>query len=272
MSESKGMERNKRDGIDEESYGASGVGREERSMIAAFQGGGRTQRSPVEERTKKKGKHSEGSDEIYNLFLEQIREIREELRIMREERKEDIERHRAEREEWKSEISEVRKELSFYKTRLERMEARERENNIIFRGVEETQEQENTNEVVRNVIGNKMECANFKIGNAVRLGRKEEGRIRPILVKAENKEEKTRIFRMRTKLKGTKIYVEDDLAREEREKRRGMLRRMQVLRGEGKNVYVRGFNKLMIDGKLYQYKCDEQGERLDEYTQYRPKN
>lgn len=68
-----------------------------------------------------------------------------------------------------------------------------------------------------------------------------------VLVELEREEGKREVMRRRGKLKGTKIFLDDDLTREEREIQRELIKRAKEMREQGKKVWMR-FQKLRVDG------------------------
>lgn len=84
-----------------------------------------------------------------------------------------------------------------------------------------------------------------------RLGKKQEGKNRLILVKLQTKEDKVKVLRAARALKDTGIFLMEDLSKAERERRRRLVAEMKIARREGKKAYIRySDGELIINGQL----------------------
>lgn len=198
---------------------------------------------------------AEMREEIRNIktSIEREKQAREEMERERERR----EREREER--WSKEVSIVTKELEFCKAKIQQLENKERKKNIIVRGIEE-EHYERRDETEGKVLEmcKRLGLTGMKMNSVRRVGEKREGRSRPILIEMNDTSEKYRIQKERYKLKGTKIYLDDDLNREERIRAGKLWKISKEKRNEGLRTKIRG-GKIWIEDTLYEMEEDEQG-------------
>ena len=84
-----------------------------------------------------------------------------------------------------------------------------------------------------------------------RLGKKQEGKNRLILVTLQSKEDKVTVLRAAKALRGSGIFLMEDLSKLERERRRTLVAEMKIARTAGKKAYIRySDGELIINGKL----------------------
>ena len=97
-----------------------------------------------------------------------------------------------------------------------------RRQNAVLVGLEETNERELTRKRVIDVIKTKMGVEEPRIESAFRLGRKHERNNtgRPILVRFQTTEGKEEVMRKKALLRGTQIYLNHDLTREQRKQQK----------------------------------------------------
>ena len=130
------------------------------------------------------------------------------------------------------ETANIKKEKNYQKLQkyVERQEKKDRKNNIAIRGmkVEEI--------VTRSVVENFVEEVLKERSKEV------------IVVELQNREEKAKIWKNKYKLKGSNIFMDDDLTKEERIRQSEIRRAARIERGKGHEVTV-GYNRIQIDGK-----------------------
>lgn len=80
----------------------------------------------------------------------------------------------------------------------------------------------------------------------------------PVLIRMTTLEMKYEIFSKRKNLKGTDIYIDDDLDKEEIQKRKYLRAIMKEKKDEGKEVMMKR-NKLYVDGELYETEDEKNG-------------
>lgn len=121
---------------------------------------------------------------------------------------------------------------------LEKQERIERKNNIVLRGIEISGEinKEKIGQLFRQKLGVNRQPVWVKVNNNI------------IVIKMRNWEEKLEVMSHKKQLKGSTIFLDNDLTKEEREIQRKI---WQVAKGErekGKDVKI-GHQKIRIDGK-----------------------
>lgn len=167
-------------------------------------------------------------------------EIKQEITDMRRELKEEREigtRIEGEVIVLKDKIFRLEKKIEFQEEKWER---RERERNIVVRGIEENEDEndEETKEKTIRAIEEKLKIKP-KINKAYRVGKKRDGWIRPIKASFYELNEKWEITNMRKHLKGTNLYIDEDYSSRVRNTRRKLFQMARKLRDEGKRVQVR---------------------------------
>ena len=142
-------------------------------------------------------------DSNRDLEKKVMTELKKELVKMREENAKVI-------EELKKENVELRREVTELKKREEERERRERKKNIVIKGeqIEEGTERQVVEDLCNGICGEKIRVKEVKV-----IGKEEK----IILVELENFEEKMKIMKNKYKLRGKKIYVDEDMTRKERE-------------------------------------------------------
>lgn len=188
-------------------------------------------------------------DENGGELMKEVRKLMEEERRVRLEMEKEL-------EIWMLRVREL-------EARIARMENGERMKNIIIKGIpeEENENQKITEGAVKRILKDQMKIKEVRADNISRIGRKIDGRNRPILVRCADIEEKKRILAERTKLKGTRIFLEDDLPYWMREKRWKLLelaRRMEI---PNKEINWRDL-KIVIRGKMYELSVKDEEECL----------
>ena len=120
-----------------------------------------------------------------------------------------------------------------------------RRNNIIISGIEETSENENIEEVISSFFLDRLGVPDVQIQKATRLGRK-GGSNRLILVVMVSFGEKLKVLRQKQSLKGTKIYLNDDLTPDQRVKRKQLWQMCLQARRDGKSAFIK-IDKVVVN-------------------------
>lgn len=112
--------------------------------------------------------------------------------------------------------------------------------NLIFVGIEETEKSKT--ELEKSIIDIIKKYTNITLTSkeieiCFRLGRK-ANKIRPILVTFTSIKTRDEIFSKRTQLKGSNIFINEDLSRLEREKYKELVNQMKNLKDEGRKVKI----------------------------------
>lgn len=219
---------------------------------------------PGTEQGKKEGKEREENimiklEKIIMIMNNNNRELKEEIQFLKEELKKDRQEREEEKKRWREEVDGLRKELKSVKNQIQRMERKDREKKIVIKGMEENESGEKTGEIVEEMLKKDLNLSGIRIGKTERIGAKVRGRIRPILVELERMDDKINVMKSKKKLKGTRIYLDDDMTREERERKKKLLKMMWVERNRNKNAYVRG-DRVVVEGEEYMLIEGERGE------------
>ena len=137
----------------------------------------------------------------------------------------------------------VLKEL---KVQLQRGEDEKRKNNIIIHGITKRSEgTENCLQTASEFLNGKLQV-NIHVTEARRLGRSVNA---PLLICLENSKDKLTVFKNCSKLRGSRISVQEDLSHETRSARREQLEKF-MKRIPGNNVQFRG-PTLFLNGRPY---------------------
>jgi hypothetical protein len=223
----------------------------------------RTRRSPnrSEEENQSKEMDKEMKTTMIREMREEIKTLRKELAAVREEngelRKELTtvrEEMRGREEKGQLEKADWMKRMEMIEEKMELREKKERKNNVIItgigaisgnieRGVEEWLERE---------IGVKVNVKKaFKINQD-----------KMMLAKIESWKQKKNIMLSKSKLKekkGERMYIDDDLTKEERETQKKLRELAREERDRGKRVKI-GYRKIQINGDWFRW--DKRQEKL----------
>ncbi|XP_077508497.1 uncharacterized protein LOC144119845 [Amblyomma americanum] len=148
-------------------------------------------------------------------------------------------------------LSEVVSKLA---SRNDELENRSRRNNLLFHGLAE--EDEETNKalfiaVTKVFIDNlQLDCP--KIERYHRLGRKQEGRPRPVIVKVLDFREKTQALKNAHRLKNSGISLSEDFSAHVRLIRKKIFDATQSYRDSGSKVHLR-YDHVFIDSVRYNW-------------------
>jgi len=187
----------------------------------------------------------EENDKFRKKWKEDNEKFKEELKENFRKMKEEFEEKE---KKWKEENEEL-------KRRINQMERREKKANIVIRGVgnKEDSALKIAKEVVRNTGGGEVES---EIVDAFNIGR---GGAKVILVKMSSYDSKREVMKNRSKLKGSRIYVDarDDLTSEDDKIQRNIRKWAKAESAKGKRVNVRT-GKCLVDGTMYEWDEERQ--------------
>ena len=126
-----------------------------------------------------------------------------------------------------------------------------RRNNFIISGLPEGPK-ESGKEVVHEFLEEKLGIRDISISNAMRLGRiRDDEKSRLVLVTTSSFSEKMSVMKVKNRLKGTHIFINEDLTPLQRSQRRRLWEACQKARSDGKKAYVLG-DRLVINGKQHE--------------------
>lgn len=143
-------------------------------------------------------------------------------------------------------VEESSRKLREIEIRMDRREREVRRRNVVIKGVKVGEGDEWIREVEgmwgkMGVEGGRRDMR--RIGGADKWGRG------MVLVEMEGLEKKRELMRAKRRLKGERVWIEDDLTKEERRVRWLVEREAEAERAKGKRVQV-GYMRLWVDGKL----------------------
>lgn len=188
--------------------------------------------------------------EILNLLRDivaQNKEIKQDIK----EIKQGLEKHTETIEKLKSKINELEIENSEVKKKLFITQRKIKKNNIVVFGLaddEETDIKIQIKDLATNRLGIALE--EIDIDNIYRIGTKKGDKPRAVIVEFVRNIKKQEIFKNVTKLKGSGISIANDLAPEEIEEKKILLRHLKLAREKKYNATITK-NILVINGEKY---------------------
>ena len=135
-------------------------------------------------------------------------------------------------------VDAVEEELRLVKTKLERMEAQERRNNLVFFGLRENEREtdEEAEESLRLMLDELLGIPAISIERCHRLGRRGTPN-RPVIVKFSFFKEREMVLKKRSMLRGTRIFVDEDYPASLREKRERLKRTVNEVASKGESLH-----------------------------------
>lgn len=207
------------------------------------------QRSP-----KKMGKEEVEDQNLMKLIHKNTSDTKEEVKGLRREIEEMREMMRKREEEWRKEKEELTTRMKRLEEKIEMKERAERKNNLVITGLQETGE--NLKEKVEKWVEKELDVK-IEVKEAFKMG---EGRL--TLVKLEKWEQKREVMgrksRLREKNVGTKIFIDDDLTKDERRIQKQLREFAREEREKGRRAKV-GYKKVWIDGKCKKWDEESRG-------------
>lgn len=175
-------------------------------------------------------------------IVEEMKKLRTDFNAEQQETRKLIEEKFSKDQEEKAEIN---GKIEKQDGRISKLENGTRKRNVIVYGITE-ETQENFNDLKQKIdwlFNTKMELGikREEIDEFFRLGKKNDSkRNRPIIVKMISSWRKTEIMMNKRKLKGTRIFIENDMNEEEMKEKKNMLTEMKDLKSKGHDAYIRG--------------------------------
>lgn len=221
-------------------------------------------RKKKKDKSPKESKQVQNSEEAKSLKMEK-NEMIEILETFKREMVEELGEKISKKieEEWKKKVEELqeenaqmRRQIQELQRKSEETEKRERKRNIVIKGVKDRVGSPRgiVERIFKDVVGENTEV---KINEVFKIGKDRED---IYLVKMENFDEKMKIMGKRVNLKGSEIFLDDDLTFKERERQRKIREWAGVERRKGKRVNV-GYGKAYVDGMAYEW--NEMRERME---------
>ena len=121
-----------------------------------------------------------------------------------------------------SQINQITEVMNTQQWILELKEREKRANNLVVVGLNEDEENEDIPTLLSEFLCTKMKLTSVNITQARRLGKKarENNKPRPILMTLGSHLDKTTVTANRSKLSGTRVYINNDLTKEQRQTER----------------------------------------------------
>ena len=172
------------------------------------------------------------SEQERNKEIEQMKKevVREGVKEMRKERDEEDKRV---------------KEIS---TKIEEIEKERKKKNLIIFGLHESQEEEagkryeDDERKCNQIFMKELQLQNVEMEKLIRIGRKNENRNRPLLVKMANEEERLRVLRNAKRLRYSeefqRVYIDRDMTAMEREKDKKLRKELKEKREKEDAWYI----------------------------------
>ncbi|XP_042150731.1 uncharacterized protein LOC121838509 [Ixodes scapularis] len=152
-------------------------------------------------------------------------------------------------------VQSLEKTIEYQNDRLTDFENRSRRNNLLVFGIPEV-DKESEDDLKKKVI---KELFEIKLGVQIaslerihRVGYKRNESCRPVIIKLFNYNEKLAVLKNCRKLKGTKISVSSDYARETREKRKKLWNSASENKANGDEVFL-VHDKLKINNQTFEW-------------------
>lgn len=207
--------------------------------------------------------------DIYSLLKEVKGDLTEKIEIVDREIKSISSVLNYEITDAKRKIKKLEEENLYLRNSLETLERKNKNNNLVFYGVQNKNEETDTDlidsivDLIEHHLHVKLDTSD--INNIFRLGKHKE-HTRPILVSFISYLKKKEILKNCKLLKGTKIYICEDLLQTELEERKILLQFRKEASKQNHEVKLRG-NKLIISGREYTA-SDLQKRQLEEEGGY----
>lgn len=191
---------------------------------------------------------------------EELRKEKEKMRNenARKEKDEEVtieivKERKKEKEDRKNEMKEMREEIYKLEGKIKTQEREKRRKNVVIRGIEKGER--TTKEAVEEVIKGRLRMIGG-IKNVKMIGKTGS----EALVELDSLETKIELMSRRSSLKGSSIYLDDDLSWEERQVQRELRKEAMKEREKGKKVIVR-YGRICVDGRWIKWEEIEKSRR-----------
>ena len=147
----------------------------------------------------------------------------------------------------------VDKKLKLLEDRIDGLEGYTRRSNIIVHGLKEgdSESHESTEDKVRSLIKDDLDIQEeISIERCHRLGKRNGGRSRPVIVRFSFFKQKQLTMKRAPKLQGKAVSVSDDFTLAVRQRRKMLVPHLKYFRNKGKKASLT-VDKLSVDGVTY---------------------
>lgn len=190
--------------------------------------------------------------EMFNLQREAMSELTQTIRELKNEMKQMRETMERKEEEWRREKEELIARIDKLEEREVRRERAGRKNNIVVKGLEIREGDEK--EQIEKFISEKLQVE-VSIKKVQVVGTKQT---QIIIAEMNNWEEKTAVMKKKKLLSSTKVYIDNDLTREQRVIQREIREIAREERKKGKHVIVL-YQKAIINGEMHEWCNKDRG-------------
>ncbi|XP_013149201.1 PREDICTED: uncharacterized protein LOC106111610 [Papilio polytes] len=137
-------------------------------------------------------------------------------------------------------------EIQSLNRKIKYLEDANRRNNIIIHGIKESESnyKELYDIICLNLQNTEIHVGKFEINRFHRLGRKEEGKARPILIALTSYQKKIEILKNKSKMP-EHIYITEDLSKETIALRKNLQQQLKLEKEKGNVAYIKN-NKVII--------------------------
>ena len=191
-----------------------------------------------------------------NKNVKSLQSTMSELRSSLEFTQKDVEDMKQEAKQYKEEkkndqemINKLNEDLHASKKMIKELEEKmnyqedySRRNNLQLIGIEERQGGETWEQTavqVTELLENKLQLLNIQLERAHRVGRQDDHRSHPIIARFSRFGDREAVTRNVTKLRGTRIFINEDLCPASQSIRKAQLSQLKQARSEGKVAYFR---------------------------------
>lgn len=175
-----------------------------------------------------------------NALQMEIKELRRELK----EQNQEMNSLKEINKKAMSEIDELKLEMFKNKETMERLEREKRRKNIVIQGLDiKTNDEEKMKEEVKQFL-------NKELGTELEVNRARKIGSRTCIIELDSLENKNKVMKNKGKLRnlGKKIYINDDMNKQEREIQKEIRNRAKDERKTGKVVKL-GFQKMIVNNE-----------------------
>lgn len=153
-------------------------------------------------------------------------------------------------EEIKHKVEKVERENQELKSKIEYLERAGKKNSIVIFGLERREDEiigvEEAIDILKNLLDINLVASD--LNNVYYLGKTEKS---PLKIEFTSFFKKSMILKSASKLKGTQIYIANDLTIEQREEGKILRKHLYLARqNEEKNCFIKN-NKLFVDNQIY---------------------